>query len=512
MLLVSCFEESTVVKNIVEYLAIYSKQHFLEAIRNVLNAWCNSLSIKYRTKAQHVYLSSILLIASKYLPNCEFERYRQEYINATMHGIQLFLKCSLPDIRSIGLFVGQTLITCIQTDGPKLDFEVEDTEEIQNLKLLLNEPVIDHEVDMNVFDVLQETINDTENRDELQDSANIAGKSNDDDDSDDDIFVAGDLSGDVPLAKSRKPVYLRDCMQGLMDDEKPDWAIICLQSAADVIKANTDIVGEVAVEFTTTLLYLNDNYSIDNFDELRLSAMVALCVASPRSVSEYLTSQFYDRNLSISRRVDILEVLGVSCQQIKDASKNEEKMKCLALSSSETSIAEEDWKVVINARLKQKTRIIASKSREPEASINKFASVAGYFFYPLMKNYNEINITFNLEEDHYLLGKLLYTLGIVLHCASQTWPSRQMGKSLLQFLWAFRYHEQVFVRQSAIFCFSVVITAVPSFYLLNELKNEILESQQWLLDVVENDSNSDCVKRSFQTLNLLRSLVKSEVS
>ncbi|RWS17479.1 hypothetical protein B4U79_11852 [Dinothrombium tinctorium] len=467
LLLAYCSDDNKVVRNVIQYLAVYSKVNFLEAVRNILNAWCNSLSIKHRSNAQHLYLASALVVASQYLKNGNFEEYKQEYTTAAVHGIELYLKCSITDVRNIGLFVGQTFLSSIQSDGPKLDFEIEDTPEIKRLKTIYNDSIEDDDENLNIFEEHQE-IDEDKNH----------------------------------------------CMNGLIEENKPEWTILCLQSAADVIKANADTVPEIAVEFARILLYLDDTYNLNDFIILRFSAMVNLCVVSPQLVAEFLTSQFYERNISISRRLDILEVLAASCRQIANPSKTQTtKVKELSLPSKETSIDEENWKAVINARVKEKTKIIASKPREIEIDVNRFASVASYFFFPLMKNYDRLKVTLNLvEEDHYILGKLLYTLGITLHSAAQTWPSRQMGKSLLEFLWLFRYHQDAFVRQAVIYCLSVVITSVPSVYLFNELQNELLEFQKWLVDVMDKDPNAECAKRSFQALNLLKSFIQTNVT
>lgn len=49
--------------------------------------------------------------------------------------------------------------------------------------------------------------------------------------------------------------------------------------------------------------------AIENFDELRINAMVSVTVRYPKQCAIYLTGQFYEREYSFSQRTDILQVV-----------------------------------------------------------------------------------------------------------------------------------------------------------------------------------------------------------
>ena len=65
---------------------------------------------------------------------------------------------------------------------------------------------------------------------------------------------------------------------------------------------------QVCVELAKVLLHLSDQYYLDEFVSLRLSAMVSLAVCCPELVAPYLTDEFYAPNYSLRQRMDILEV------------------------------------------------------------------------------------------------------------------------------------------------------------------------------------------------------------
>jgi telomere length regulation protein len=237
-------------------------------------------------------------------------------------------------------------------------------------------------------------------------------------------------------------------MQGLIDYEKPEWMQSCLQNAELIIRSNSDSVNEVAIEFIKILLNLEDKCSVPDFIGLRLRAMIALCVCSPKSVASYLSSQFYEQNHTIRQRLDILEVLLSASQELSSniQKTNKPDMSELSLAQNEVTIAEKHWTEVIKNRTDAKTRVLSHKTKtlEENAYINRFGQFAGYFFFPLMKNISGNEIKFDLlEEDHYVFGRLLYTLGIMIKNVSLTPISKQMGKELIEFILTFRYHCEV---------------------------------------------------------------------
>lgn len=91
----------------------------------------------------------------------------------------------------------------------------------------------------------------------------------------------------------------------------------------------------------------------------------------------------------------LCKVIGTAAQELSrpvDPSKKpamEVKQKVQELSA--TSSDPESWRAVVQRRIDSKTRRFGQgkTKSEPKAVENKFSPVAGYFFYPLMKNFDK---------------------------------------------------------------------------------------------------------------------------
>lgn len=445
-LLINTFTNDHVIRNIFGYLKSISNEVFKEAFGNVLSEWSRNSALKHRTYQQHFYLSRCLMFAAKHLKDTDVsENEKQEYHKLLMQGIESHLSSSQQDFRGIGMLIGETLTKIIEPNGPKLNFNYEKTADIEHLLRLLNEDV--HKASENLASENKiEKVSDE--KVEILEKTEIEEVTSDDD------LPAFDMSHDIPLELSKKPVYLRDCLNGLIECKDTSWTEQCLHSAESIIRKNSSIVGDVAVEFTNVLLHLDDKFSLTDFIGWRMRGLVALCVCAPQKCAEFLTKAFYDRNCTMRQRLDILEVLVASSQELSSGKSPTfslennitDAFNQLTLSNPETKLAEEKWQDVVKRRVESKTRII-SKSKKPKESkvfVNKFAPVAGYFFFPLMSNYDGSEITFDLrgDDDHFLLGRLLYSLGLLVHSAALAPVSKQMTKALIDFTWVFRYHSQ----------------------------------------------------------------------
>ena len=450
-LLINEFKSDIILINIFGYLSKTSSKLFFEAFDNVLNAWSNSSAIKYRSYSQHLYLSKSLMIGSRFLKDIDFTTVEDRFRRLTMSGIELHLKNSQTDFRNIGLTVGQHLMSLFYRESNKIDFEIEETEEIKHLKDLF----INNCNDNHILECTEQKTSDENNCDTKIDKNDNSVRINDldsDDDEDADL-IPFDMSNDKPVKQTKRPIYLRDCMEGLLDHEKTEWFSLCLKNAEQVIRKNSDTVSEVSVEFAQILLRLDDNSAIEDFVGLRMRSLIALCVCSPKLVASYLGSQFYASNHTIRQRLDILEVLLSASSELSanvpDFERHTAKSSAreiLNVTSAQEKNAEIHWTQVIDSRVKEKTRILSHKTKElpVKTSVNRLSPYAPDFFFPLLKSIDRCDIRFDLmEEDHYVFGRLLYTLAIIIKNVSFHPITRQMGKELLELILAFRYHSEV---------------------------------------------------------------------
>lgn len=93
-----------------------------------------------------------------------------------------------------------------------------------------------------------------------------------------------------------------------------------------------------------------------------------------------------------------------------------------------------------------------------------------------------------------------------MYLAVNTAVAVPMGKALLEFVWALRFHGDAYVRRGLLSAVSSVLLSVPAEWLLADLLDELLEARSWLADVAEQDADEDCRLLAVKALLLLEKL------
>lgn len=123
----------------------------------------------------------------------------------------------------------------------------------------------------------------------------------------------------VNREKPKPPVYIRDLLVGLRETENYDKFLVALNTAATLIRQKSGYGNEVrdhAEELASTLMNLDDRFEIKNFMELRQEALVALLLADPSNIGQYLSRNAFDGDFSIQQRSSILAALGLGSREL----------------------------------------------------------------------------------------------------------------------------------------------------------------------------------------------------
>ncbi|XP_021267803.1 telomere length regulation protein TEL2 homolog isoform X2 [Numida meleagris] len=523
MLLLQYGYTTAVLQNLLGYLSLDSLRRALliKVLQELLETWGSSSAVKHSPAEQQQYISKAILICLSHLKEPEIESCRQELLTSMMEGVKCHLDSSLPQIRRLGMIVAESISSKINTDGPVLKFQYEEDDETRELKsLLVQAPPL------GVLPGLPD--NDNENADAaLPPGLESNGKSPTatthvvpDEESDaeldsDDDLIPYDMSEDKELKKTKAPVYIRDCIEVLTGSEDLDKWEEAVKALESLVRKNPAAAREVSVELAKVLLHLEEKTCLEGFAELRQKAQVAVLTTDPIPVAQYLTSQFYSLNYSLRQRVDILDVLVLAAQELS-CPKAPRKTKhsgaqnpCIQLLPENGS--SKDWRRIVDERIKSKTRRFAKGQSQVEqpSGPNEFSSLAGHFFFPLIQNFDRPLSTFDLlGEDHFVLGRLVHTLAVLMYLAVNTMAVTAMGKALLEFVWALRFHTDSYVRQGLLSCVSSILLSVPAERLLQDVTEELLETRSWLEDVVEKDPDGDCRRLALQNLLLMENLKK----
>ncbi|KFM59235.1 Telomere length regulation protein TEL2-like protein, partial [Stegodyphus mimosarum] len=440
LFLMRCFQSDLILQNIIGYFASSDSRisSFWKIFDTLLSSWSDASTLKYQSFQQQKYIASALIVCAGWL-KLKGNTNRKVHLDKVLHGTHIRIASSEASVRNLGMIVGDKLISAIDPEAPKLEFEHTDTKLVncaENLIEIPHKPGKDSFIsieDLKCFEIVeQEKTSWSQCDDAKAQNATIHTMV----DSDEELEPY-DMSHDVPLEETKRPLYIRDCMMGLLEQENSDWTEQCLKHAEHLIKMNSDTVHEIAVEMTKIVLHMEDKYSIPDFISLRHRILCALIVECPILVAEYLTSQFCEKDYNIRQRLDILEVLAASSQIL---SRPDVKVSSTNLPNPKEKFevtTEKQWKVIIDQRIEAKSRHITKTPRKPlpEPQVNRFSAVAGYFFYPLLEKYDRQNNLLKLfGEDSYVLGRLIYTLGIIMHSASNIPLCDKMGRAMLQFL------------------------------------------------------------------------------
>ncbi|KFV48817.1 Telomere length regulation protein TEL2, partial [Tyto alba] len=517
VLLLQYGHTTAVLQNLLGYLSLDSLRRglLIKVLQDLLETWGSSSAVKHSPPEQQQYICKAILICLSHLKEPEIESCRQELLTSMMEGVKCHLDSNLPQIRCLGMIVAESISSKINTDGPVLKFQVKVImkfmSDVQGLKEIkaLNQTIQGIVASSNTY-----LSGNKERYGAGQCDLVIIDEESDAElDSDDDL-IPYDMSEDKEL-KIKAPVYIRDCIEVLTGSEDVDKWEATVKALESLVRKNPAATREVSVELAKILLHLEEKTCIEGFVEFRQRAQVAVLTTDPIPVAKYLTSQFYALNYSLRQRMDILDVLVLAAQELSYP-KSHGKTKhsgapkpCIQLLPGSDS--SKDWRRIVDERIKSKTRRFASGQSQVELASgpNEFNSVVGHFFFPLIQHFDRPLTTFDLlGEDHFVLGRLVHTLAILMYLAVNTVVVTAMGRALMEFVWAVRFHTDSYVRQGLLSCVSSMLLSVPTERLLEDMTEELLEAQSWLEDVMEKDPDGDCRRLALQNLLLMENLKK----
>ncbi|XP_074821886.1 telomere length regulation protein TEL2 homolog isoform X2 [Natator depressus] len=510
LLLLQYSYATAMLQNLLGYLALDSLRRSLliKVLKELLETWGSSSAVKHSPFEQQLYVSKAILICLSHLKEPEIESNGQELLTSMMGGMKCHLDSNLPRVRRLGMIVAESISSRITADGPSLKFQYEDDDETRELKSLLKQtasqqlPVTDlPNAGSDISSATPQAVSKPSGNPYPVAPAVPEDGSDLELDSDDDL-IPHDMSEDKELKKMKAPVYIRDCIEVLTGSEDVDKWEATMKVLESLIRRNSATTREVSMELAKVLLHLEEKTYIEGFVELRQRALVAVTITDPVPVAQYLSSQFYSLNYSLCQRMDILDVLALAAQELSQPQASGKNKPWSAQSPCIQTVpgsdSSQDWRRIVDERIKSKTRHLAKGQSlvEPACGPNKFSSLAGHFFFPLIQNFDRPLVTFDLlGDDHLVLGRLVHTLAILMYFAIHAVAAAAMGKSLLEFVWALRFHTDSYVRQGLLSAVSSVLLSVPNERLLEDMTDEFLETQSWLAGVNNLNMVGSCKQR-----------------
>jgi len=534
LLLVRCFDGPTavcVLRNIIGYLANNTELSvlFVSAFRSLLATWADGSSVRHRPLEQSVYLSKAVVAFIAYASPQATAESREDILRCMLDGLPSYLGSSVTAVRQIGSVVAEKLSDAVhkENESEPLRFNIENNEIVDSILELCNIPASEVNTSIDAKDgtlddgskVVTETFNNLSLQLENEKQETCAGKCKEDLDSDDE--AADELKPYAVFASepenAKKPVYLAQCIDGLIKQDDPESVEQSLIHVESLVRhGNLSTVREVGVELCRILLHLDDQFSLVSFAVMRFRAMVSLAVTIPALIAEYLGAEFYGRNYNIRQRMDVLDVLAAAATELAEPPKTTSSSSATGKNSSlvpatENTTQHVNWAEVVQQRIDAKTRRF-SKGRQcppPVSAANRFAGVAGSFFYPLLRHFDRRSVSCLdlLGSDHLVFERLIYTLGAVVLAATGTPGVGRMLTAMLEFLRCSRHHVEAGVRRANLYAVCVSLTSMPSTAVLDD-PAAFSDLGDWLQNVFRHDADAECQHRAAQALQLLSAAVK----
>jgi telomere length regulation protein len=119
--------------------------------------------------------------------------------------------------------------------------------------------------------------------------------------------------------KTRAPVYIRDLMAMLRNTEKHDRFELGIKHAAPLIRRKSNFGREVtdhAEELARILCSLQDPFDTEDFEEMRLQALIAVILSDASAIAPWLSRQAFAGEFSISQRCVMLTAIGLSGREL----------------------------------------------------------------------------------------------------------------------------------------------------------------------------------------------------
>ncbi|KAM3957259.1 LOW QUALITY PROTEIN: clathrin interactor lqfR [Aphomia sociella] len=542
------YKNTTVAENLIYYIS--TSKNCVVILTNLIlrlaHVWSDVKMSNVANTAEHVYISQLLILSIKYRVTISSKRnisYSVSELKTVLFkGMSKHLDVLSQEFRCIGMSTIEIIFkvlaeldTADKEAANNLNFDYSDMGEVCKdinniLKGISKRCLIDHKHETNakvreinvkkildsiVYRVVDEEFKPAQNTivtcavkspeqtkeivktiisvklDALKRSQNAEVEELD---SDDDLEPY-DMSNDVSVSAKKRPSYIRDLLELLIEAKDLETFEACLEVSEELVPKQLKTEdSKLAVELLNLFVHLDDKFHVDNFDSIKFNTTVAIVCSQPKVCAEHLCKEIHTDvgRYSIATKIFMLDVLSEAVNRIADVRPHtDEKPKLeVVTKKSEVNITAEE---IIRRRLINKTRYFHSKRPHPfaKAKRNEFAAVSDSFFYPLVGGFGYKQLTLshhNLKQDvdNILLLKYLSVVGNVVlaskncpKCVTYCWE-------ILQMITYMRYTPDPRLQICVISLVASVILALPTSILKTEFFDVMIDFRGWLTDCLSN--------------------------
>lgn len=584
------------IRKFIGYLSKYlTQEESCNVFEDVAKKWSSKLSLKINSMDQHLYFTKILVIAAELFQLKQNVKFTEKLTIIIHNGVRNHMEILDENMRAIGMLTAEIILNKFNhqndADESKLHFDYdgfanETKELVENIKQFnqsfeineqnLSETDLEKSIDILCNALKEIEKEEKEEMDQLKvvqvhakpstssnvrnaaiEVASIALSQSkmgvtlatpkiellDDDDldsDDDDDLQPYDMSNDTAVAEEKRPRYLNDIHEALLETEDPEAFEQTIISCAALVELRLpDDDSNIGVDILRLLIEIDERFHVDDFDYHRMTSCVAICCIKPKECAEFLCKQIHAElgRYSIGKKVLMMEILGESAKTLAKLSKPKEKAEKRAppkktmYSLSLTDPSDDTYdrlnmaKRIVQERLEKKTRRFA----HPSASIfdgatpNQFAAVAGSFFFPLLFGVGKDELKFHgmdnalkNDTDNILLLNLLKTIGTITFAAQNCPIISRITPEVLQLGFALRFHAESKIRLAVLQMLAAALLVTPKSLLQLHFSVYLVEMKDWLeeyvsFNIIKGEKNMECRQMGENVLALCVDALTSDV-
>lgn len=541
--------DNRVVMHLIEYLALrQSDAVLLKMLADVARAWSSKMWINSQSLEQHVYLTKLILLGVHRFRIKDSPGSAREIKLIIQKGVRNHMECLQSTIRAIGMVTAEIVMNYLSDFAAKaedeLHFEYDrfNADEQTLITELMAYPkwtsqpqqihidfVIEEFVQISqagsgqipkTFPIQSVKIETMEVEASLTPSsagcmALAQPMECNDIDSDDDDLQPYDLTNDKPQAEDKAPRYLIDLRDLLQETVDPDVFEQCMVSGASLIteKLPNDI-SDIGIQLLELFIGLEKKFYMEHFEQHRFTACVTICCVQPKECAHYLCKEFHTEvgRCSIGKKVFMLDVLSETAKALSklDVKKPIQPTdratrapgKLLEINDSNDTLAEA--KLIISERIQRKTRRFAHPTMAAyrNEQINKFANVAGDFFFPLVYGLGTQQLSLSRhslkhDTDNIVLYSLLHTIATITLAAQNCPIISKIAPEVFELSTLLRFHPEAKVREGVLKMIAAALMATPTYTLQTQFAAHLNELRLWLeqcvsFNIIRGEKDAEC--------------------
>ncbi|XGW18202.1 hypothetical protein V3C99_002653 [Haemonchus contortus] len=439
-----------------------TKEVYVQTVKAAISIWSDVSHIRYVAVEQQMHLTRVILALGRWINEINASHVWKELFDIAIKGVELRLGNPDVIIRQSGMFVGEAFSGWM--GGERLEFEyTEDPwlEEIRRLRDGATKPS-------------EETI--------LEE-------------------VPPPECVDVQLPSSSSAVTETQAVDSDDEEDFPAYEVPESEKQFEVLSEGAEPEKKAPAPYyiPKKLVFLEDKFSTKNFEDIRKQCLISCLVMRPE-IAPKLGDMVFSRSCAFFHRYLILECFVAAAKELSEFPNEPATKKVVELPKKNKEQEPNDWRAVVEARIRSHTRRFTSEKKPEVVAPSRFAPVATLFFYPLLRTQTEEHLELK-GRDSPFLARLIFTVSDILQKAANAPTVVKMAISLADVVAPLKFHPDAFIRSSVLFSYFSIAVAVPDGVFFELFEEQVRGWIEW------TTMCADDVDASEQQRNLARAVM-----